>query len=108
MRKNASGAGQLAGVVGELLTLSIVPKASFTLDQIVTSGDLGATLTMGLSGECPIIVDAIDAASLAVGAFHAPPFDGGRVYAGVPVVFTYTAGSTSVALRITLSGEQCP
>jgi len=62
-------------------------------------------LTTVFSGEIPIVLDPIDTGLLAPTAFNQPTFHGKKIRAGVPVTVNYTAGSTTVALRLTLSGR---
>ena len=96
----------MAGAVGQAMTLTILPKTTFWLRRVLVSGDVGATLTTGLSGESPLFVDPLDASILSAGAYHGPTFDGVIVHAGVPVSIGYTAGSTTAALRVTLLGDE--
>ena len=105
MRALATGIGNVAGAVGQAMSMSIQPKASGRLDRIIASGDTGAVITSAMAGESPIVIDPIDCATLATSAYHGPTFDRADIQAGVPITVNYTAGSTTTALRLTFTGE---
>ena len=103
--KTVTGVGTVAGSVGAAMTMTITPKSSFWLKRIASSGDTAAVLTTVFAGEIPILIDPVDCSLIAATAFHQPTFHGKRIRAGVPVSVNYTAGSTTVALRLTFSGR---
>lgn len=105
MSRVSSGTGTVASVIGQSMTLTIIPKCSYGLCRILASGDMAATILTGMAGEGPIVLDPIAASLLSPSAYHGPTFDGSCIQAGVPVTFSYVAGSTTAALTLTLLGD---
>ena len=87
------------------MTLTVTPKSTFWLRRITSSGDTAAVLTTVFAGEVPLVIDPIDTSLLTPTAFHQPTFKGKRIRAGVPITANYTAGSTTLALRLTFTGR---
>ena len=99
-----SGTGSLATTVGESKVMVFTPTRDAELEEILSSGDTGATLTTILSGQQMVFTGSLSCTLLAATSLRVTKFTG-TVKAGTPITVNYTAGSTATPLTLTFVGK---
>jgi hypothetical protein len=105
VQRNVTVIGSIATTLGQAMTMTLTPRTSLHLAKIFATGDTAATITTIISGDDPVVLDALDAALISPSAYHGPSFGGRVLKAGVPVTINYQAGSTTSSLKLSFYGR---